>query len=132
MSADGSASRVISSSFAAASAERSSAQAVSPERAAKIASWADRTTARAEREFRENREQWTRRQYGELLARDGERLVLQPPGATDDRKARLMRAAENMVNRNYAIRLAGINRAAEKLLAGQTLQSKRKIGRAHV
>src|SRR3546814_616843 len=70
-------------------------------------------------------EQWTRRQYGELLARDGERLVLQPPGATDDRKARLMRAAENMVNRNYAIRLAGINRAAEKLLAGQTLQSKR-------
>src|SRR3546814_3924444 len=65
MSADGSASRVISSSFAAASAERSSAQAVSPERAAKIASWADRTTARAEREFRENREQWTRRQYGE-------------------------------------------------------------------
>src|SRR3546814_13594056 len=76
MSADGSASRVISSSFAAASAERSSAQAVSPERAAKIASWADRTTARAEREFRENREQWTRRQYGELLARAGERLEL--------------------------------------------------------
>src|SRR3546814_2674086 len=66
---------ILSSSFAAASAERSSAQAVSPERAAKIASWADRTTARAEREFRENREQWTRRQYGELLARDGERLV---------------------------------------------------------
>src|SRR3546814_14515137 len=130
MSADGSASRVISSSFAAASAERSSAQAVSPERAAKIASWADRTTARAEREFRENREQWTRRQYGELLARDGERLVLQPPGATDDRKARLMRAAENMVNRNYAIRLEGINRADEKLLAGQTIQYKRpEIGR---
>src|SRR3546814_18562559 len=122
MSADGSASRVISSSFAAASAERSSAQAVSPERAAKIASWADRTTARAEREFRENREQWTRRQYGELLARDGERLVLQPPGATDDRKASLMRAAENMVNRNYAIRLAGINRAAATLTAGQTIQ----------
>lgn len=125
MSADGSASQVISSSFAAASAERSSAQAVSPERAAKITSWANRTTARAEREFRENREQWTRRQYGELLARDGERLVLQPPGATDDRKAHLMRAAENMVNRNHATRLAGINRAAEKLLAGQTLQSKR-------
>src|SRR3546814_10905262 len=125
MGADGSASQFRASSFAAASAERSSAQAVSPERAAKIASWADRPTARAEREFRENREQWTRRQYGELLARDGERLVLQPPGATDDRKARLMRAAENMVNRNYAIRLAGINRAAEKLLAGQTLQSKR-------
>ncbi|WP_257541665.1 hypothetical protein [Sphingobium sp. CFD-1] len=80
--------------------------------------------ARAEREFRENREQWTRRQYGELLARDGERLVLQPPGATDDRKAHLMRAAENMVNRNHATRLAGINRAAEKLLAGKTLQSK--------
>lgn len=125
MSADGSASRVISSSFAAASAERSSAAAVSPERAAKIISWADRTTARAEKDFRENREQWTRRQYGELLARDGERLVLQPPGATDDRKAHLMRAAENMVNRNHATRLAGINRAAEKLLAGQTLQSKR-------
>src|SRR3546814_5174983 len=89
-------------------------------RAAKIASWADRTTARAEREFRENREQWTRRQYGALLARDAERLVLQPPGATDDRKARLMRAAENMVHRNYAIRLAGINRAAAKLLAGRS------------
>src|SRR3546814_15169376 len=96
MSADGSASRVISSSCAAASAERSSAQAVSPERAAKIASWAERTTARAEREFRENREQWTRRQNGELLGRDGERLVLQPPGQTEEPKARLVSGAANM------------------------------------
>lgn len=125
MSAEASASRAISPSFAAASTERSSAPAVSPERAAEITSWADRTTARAEYEFRQNREEWTNRQYGELLARDGERLSLQPPGATDDRKSHLMRAAENMVKRNHAARLAGINRAAEKLLAGETLDSRK-------
>ncbi|MFS0735589.1 hypothetical protein ABC347_00930 [Sphingomonas sp. 1P06PA] len=125
MSGDGSASRAISPSFASASAERSSAPAVSAERAAEINSWADRTTARAENEFRENREAWTNKQYGELLARDGERLSFQPSFATDDRKAHLMRAAEHMVKRNHAARLAGINRAAEKLLAGETLESKK-------
>lgn len=125
MSAEGSASRTISPSFASASAERSSAPAVSPERAVEITSWADRTTARAEFEFRENREQWTNRQYGELLARDGERMSLRPPGATDDRKAHLMRAAEHIVRRNHAARIAGINNAAHKLLAGETLESKK-------
>lgn len=124
MSNEGSASRAISPRFASASSERSSAPAVSPEKAAEITAWAERTTARAEYEFRQNREEWTNKQYGELLARDGERLSLQPAGATDDRKAHLMRAAEHIVQRSHAARLAGINRAAEKLLAGETLESK--------
>lgn len=127
---DSSASRAISSSFTSASAQRSPAINVSPERANEISSWAERSTERAEREFRENREHWTNRKYGELLARDGGRLSLQPPGSTDDRKAHLMRAADHMVRRNHATRLANIHQTAEKLLAGKTLQtSNNELGR---
>jgi len=123
MSAEGSARPGISGAFTSASAERSSPPSVSPERAARISSWADRASARVEHEFQENRERLTNRQYGELLARDGARMSLQPPGATDDRKAHLMRAAEHIVNRNHMARLRDINRAAEKLLSGKTLAS---------
>lgn len=125
MRIDRAASRAISGPFASASADRSSAPAVSPERATEITAWADRTTAQAEREFRENQVQWIIRQYGDLLARDGARLSLQPSGATDDRKAHLMRAADHMVKRNHAARLAGINRIAEQLLTGRTPNLKR-------
>lgn len=69
-------------------------------------------------------------QYGKLLAKEGERLEFRPEGTTNNRKAHLMRAAEQMVNRTHAARVAGITRAAEKLLAGETLDSKKKdIGR---
>lgn len=36
-----------------------------------------------------------------------------------------MRAAEHIVKRNHAARIAGITNAADKLLAGETLESKK-------
>lgn len=57
-------------------------------------------------------------------------MEFRPDGAADDRKSHLMRAAEHLVQRNHAARLAGINRTAEKLLAGETLESKKNhLGR---
>ncbi len=130
MSGEGSSSGAVTPLFAAASSQKSATPAVSPERAAEITAWADRTTARAQHEFRYFGEQWTNEQYGKLLAKDGERLEFRPDGATPDRKAHLMRAAEHMVNRAHEARLAGISRAAEKLLAGETLETKKKdLGR---
>lgn len=130
MSGEGSSSGAVTPLFASASSQRQATPAVSPERAAEITTWANRTTARAEYEFKENRAEWTNQEYGKLLAKEGGRLEFRPDGATDDRKSHLMRAAEHVVKRNHAARLAGINRAAEKLLAGETLESKKKdIGR---
>lgn len=130
MSGEGSSSGAVTPLFALVSSQKSAAPVVSPERAAEIQSWASRTTAKAEHEFKENREQWTNQEYGKLLAKESGRLEFRPDGATDDRKSHLMRAAEHLVKRNHAARLAGINRAAEKLLAGETLEPKRKdIGR---
>lgn len=130
MSGEGSSSGAVTPLFASASSQRQATPAVSPERAAEITTWANRTTARAEYEFKENRAEWTNQEYGKLLAKEGGRLEFRPDGATDDRKSHLMRAAEHLVKRNHAARLAGINRAAEKLLAGETLESKNKnIGR---
>ncbi|MEC3949296.1 hypothetical protein [Sphingobium sp. HWE2-09] len=124
MSADRSASGVISSSFAAASAERSSAPTVSPERAEKINSWAKMATEKVGQNYEQTRHAWVNQKYGELLARDGERLSLKPAWAVDDRKAHLMRTAEYIVRRRFEERLSNINRVAEKLLAGQTLAFK--------
>jgi hypothetical protein len=130
MSGEGSSKGAMSSLFTSASSQKSFAPAVSPERAAEITAWADRTTARAQHEFRYFGERWTNEQYGKLLAKDGERLEFRPDGATPDRKAHLMRAAEQMVNRAHEARLAGISRAAEKLLAGETLERRNKdLGR---
>lgn len=130
MSGEGSSSGAVTPHFAAASSQKSAAPAVSPEKAAEITSWADRTTSKANYEFQVNREQWTNQEYSKLLAKDGERLEFRPYGATDDRKSHLMRAAERMVDRAHEARLAGISRAAEKLLAGETLEPKKKdIGR---
>ena len=125
MNADGSASRVISSSFAAASAERSSAPAVSPERAEKINNWAKRATEKIGQNYEQTRHAWVNQKYGELLARDGERLSLKPAWAVDDRKAHLMRTAEYIVRRKFEDRLSNINRVAENLLAGKEPNSRK-------
>ena len=125
MSGEGSSSVAVTPLFAAASSQKAAAPAVSPERAAEITNWASRTTARAEHEFKQNRAEWTNQEYGKLLAKDGGRMEFRPDGATDDRKAHLMRAAEHLVKRNHAARIACINCAAEKLLAGETLEAKR-------
>lgn len=130
MSGEGSSSGAVTPLFASASSQRAATPAVSPERAAEITTWAKRTTAKAEYEFKENRAEWANQEYGKLLAKEGGRLEFRPDGATDDRKSHLMRAAEHIVQRNHAARVAGISRAAEKLLAGETLESKKKdIGR---
>lgn len=131
MSGDNSAPKgTITPHFASASTQRSASPAVSPEKAAEITEWAGRTTARADYEFHKNRKEWTNQEYGKLLAKEGERMAFSPSGTVDDRKAHLMRAAEHVVKRNHAARLSGINHAAEKLLAGETLESKNKdIGR---
>jgi Tfp pilus assembly protein FimT len=130
MSGEGASAGAVTPLFTTASSQRAATPAVSPERAAEITTWANRTTAKAEHEFKENRVEWTNQEYGKLLAKEGGRLEFRPDGATDDRKSHLMRAAEHLVKRNHAARLAGINRAAEKLLAGETLERKTKeIGR---
>lgn len=121
----GSASRVISSSFAAVSAERSSATAVSPERAEKINNWAKMATEKVGKNYEETRHAWVNQKYGELLARDGERLSLKPSWAVDDRKAHLMRTAEYIVRRKFEEKLSNINRVAENLLTGRTPASTR-------
>lgn len=106
----------ISPRFASASAATSALQPVSPERAAEVSVKAERVTAKAEAHFEKHRQLWTNRQYGQLLARDGGRLELRPPGIVDDRKAHLMRAADHLVRQRQSGRLSSISRAAENLL----------------
>ena len=130
MSGEGSSKGAVTPHFAAASSQKAATPAVSPEKAFEIRSWANRTSSKAEYEFQQNREQWTNQEYRKLLTKEGERLEFRPDGATPDRKAHLMRAAERMVDRAHEARLAGISRAAEKLLAGETLENNKKnIGR---
>jgi hypothetical protein len=88
------------------------------ERAAEVMAKRDHVTARAEAHFEKHRQGWTNRQYGALLASDGERMALRPRGMPDDRKAHLMRAADHMVRQKQAQRLSRIDRAADKMLSG--------------
>jgi hypothetical protein len=89
---------------------------VTPERAAEISAKADRISAKAEAHFDEHRQQWTNRQYGRLLARDGERMEFRPNGVADDRKAHLMRAADALIRQRQSKRLMKIERAANSML----------------
>lgn len=113
---EASARNAITPRFASASVTQSNSVSVSPARAAEVTAKAERVTARAEAHFEKHRKTWTNRQYGELLARDGERMVLRPRGMVDDRKAHLMRAADHLVRQRQAARLSSINRAANNLL----------------
>lgn len=105
----------ISTRFASASVALSTPP-VSPERAVEVSAKAERVTAKAEAHFEKHRQLWTNRQYGQLLARDGLRRNLRPPGMVDDRKAHLLRAADNLVRQRQSVRLSSISRAAEKML----------------
>jgi hypothetical protein len=128
MSALGS-SAAITPRFASASAAASQSVSVSPERAAEISAKRDRVSERAETHFEQSRQKWTNRQYGELLANDGERLTLRPAGMVDDRKEHLMRAADYMVRQKQANRMARIERAAGNLLSENQRGNARGIGR---
>lgn len=110
----------ISPRFASASAQSATSSSVSPERAERINRWAQMATERIGRNYEETRSLWIDQKYGELLAREGKRLSLQPGWAADDRKAHLMKAAAYLVQRNFEEKLATIERTAEALLSGKT------------
>jgi hypothetical protein len=109
----------ITPKFTSASVARVTPQTVSQERAAQITEKAERLTAKAEAHFEKHRGAWTNRQYGKLLARDGERMELRPQGMMSDRKSHLMRAADHLVRQKQAARLTSINRAASNMLCGR-------------
>lgn len=120
----------ISPRFALASAAVShSSEGVSAERAAEIISKCERVSERAQSHFEKHRQLWTNRQYGELLARDGQRMALRPPGMPDDRKAHLTRAADSMVLQRHGKRLAKIEQAANNMLGRNAHDNKQAVGR---
>lgn len=130
MIGDGAAARAISPRFASASVAQSAPATVSSERAAEVSAKAERVTARAEAHFEKHRQLWTNRQYGQFLARDGERMEFRPNGMVDDRKAHLMRAADHLVRQKQAMRLALIDRAASNLQTGRSGKERQSgIGR---
>lgn len=106
----------ITPRFASASVARPTPQTVSPERAAEVSAKVERVTAKAEAHFEKRRQLWTNRQYSQLLAREGSRMELRPPGMVDDRKAHLMRAADHLVRQRQSVRLSSISRAAQNML----------------
>ena len=112
----------VSVHFESASSAKPSETSVSPERAARINSWADQATARVVENYNETCALWVNEEYGRLLGREGERRSLQPGWATDDRKAHLMRAAEYIVNRKFMEKLDSINQLAEQLLSGKSVK----------
>lgn len=120
----------ISSRFASVSAPMPQLSAgVSAERAAEITSKSERVTERAQSHFEKHRQLWTNRQYAELLARDGARMALRPPGVPNDRKAHLTRAADSMILQRQARRLARIERAANNMLGHGERDRKQEVGR---
>lgn len=84
MIGDGAATRTISPRFASVSVAQSTPASLKPERAAEVSAKAERVTAKAEAHFEKHRQLWTNRQYGQLLARDGERMAFRPNGMADD------------------------------------------------
>ncbi|CAH0496076.1 hypothetical protein [Novosphingobium sp. CECT 9465] len=108
----------ISPRFASASAAPAETSRSSPERAAEISAKRDAVVSRAEAHFEKHRQLWTNRQYGVLLARDGERMDYRPNGMGDDRKSHLMRAADYLVRQRQANRLARVERAAVNMQRG--------------
>lgn len=116
MTGDSAAARAISPRFASVSVAQSAPATVPPERAAEVIAKAERVIAKAEAHFEKHRQLWTNRQYGQLLARDGERMAFRPNGMADDRKAHLMRAADHLVRQRQAKRLVKIERAANNML----------------
>lgn len=120
----------ISTRFASASVARPVPQTVSPERAADVSAKTERVTAKAEAHFEKHRQLWTNRQYSQLLAREGERMDLRPPGMVDDRKAHLMRAADHLVRQRQSVRLSSIIRVAENMITqGNKKERSAMLGR---
>lgn len=106
----------ITSRFGAASAQSAATPSISAARVAEVSARRDAVAERATAHFEQHRATWTNRQYGELLARDGERRALRPNGIADDRKAHLQHAADNLVRHRHAKRVATIHRVADRMM----------------
>ena len=74
-----------------------------------------RVTELAQSHFEKHREQWIAKRYNQLLKQDAPAPALRPPGMTEDRSARLMRAAAHLTDRKQAARLQKINAAADRM-----------------
>ncbi len=120
----------ISSRFASVSAAMPQSSAgVSAERAVEIIAKGERVSELAQSHFEKHRQLWTNRQYGALLAREGERMTLRPHGMPDDRKAHLARAADSIVLHRQAKRMAKIERVANNMLGKGEQSNKNDLGR---
>lgn len=119
----------ISSRFASVSAAPQPSAGVSAERAVEITAKGKRISELAQSHFEKHRQLWTNRQYGALLAREGERMTLRPHGMPNDRKAHLARAADSIVLHRQAKRMAKIERAANNMLGKGERSNKNELGR---
>ena len=89
----------------------SSSAALAPAVSDRMSERQSAVTDRANAHFEKHREGWITKKYGELLRNDGQHPSLTPPGHVEDRSARLMRAAEHLVNRKQVTRLQKISAA---------------------
>jgi hypothetical protein len=80
-----------------------------------VADKAQRVTARAVTHFEQNRRQWITARYTKLLQQDAPAPALKPPGMSEDRSGRHMRAATHLVERKQVSRLDRIRSAAERM-----------------
>jgi MoxR-like ATPase len=89
----------------------------------------ERVSERAEAHFEKHRSAWTAKQYAVLLAKDARSPSLRPYGMPDDRKERLMRAADYMVRGRFQKRMNDISRAADRMQRGVSKNSEKDVGR---
>lgn len=106
-----------------AAPDRSSAPSPAPDQ---VREKQARITDKAQNHFEKNRPQWIANSYRQLLAKDAPVPALKPPGLTEDRTARLLRAATHLTDRKQEARLQRIDAAAERMVKGERVSS---IGR---
>jgi len=76
----------------------------------------ERVTERAHAHFETQGRQWVASRYRQLLLTEGPAPALRPDGASEDRSARLMRAAEHLVHSKQHRRLELIRMAGERMM----------------
>ncbi len=81
---------------------------------------ADAIRAKAAAHYERHADKWVAKRYTQMLLREGHQPALRPDGASDDRKSHLMRAAKHMVERKQHLRLARIDRAAQRMAGHDT------------
>lgn len=104
-------------SFDAAGETRNSDQKLTQRGSETLVERKVRLIEKAESHFEKHRESWIANRYHALLKKDAPAPALTPPGASEDRTSRLMRAASHLVDRKQAGRIKAIERASLKGLA---------------